>query len=322
MIKKIDGFILGLMFMILLAYWFPGIGDTNSAIPLEPITSIGISLMFFFYGLKLSPQNMKKGLSNYKLHIIIQLTTFLLFPVLVILSKPFIKTEEQELLWLALFFMATLPSTVSSSVVMVSIAKGNVPGAIFNASISGLIGVVVTPLWVGLFIRSNVHDFDFGGTIISLVVKIILPVMLGLLLNKHLGATARKYGRYLTLFDKSIILAIVYNSFSKSFTANVFGSINVYHLFVMTTSIIVLFIVTYSISYLVTKRLHFSKEDQITAIFCGSKKSLVHGSVMAKVLFKNMALLGVIIIPIMIYHSLQLIVISVIAQRYRQQAEF
>jgi sodium/bile acid cotransporter 7 len=321
MIKKLDGFILGLILMIALAYWFPGIGDKNSTIPLEPIANIGISLIFFFYGLKLSPQNMKKGLGNYKLHLIIQLTTFLLFPVIVILTKPFIKTDEQEMLWLALFFMAALPSTVSSSVVMVSIAKGNVPGAIFNASISGLIGVVVTPLWVGIFLSARMQDFDFGNSIISLIIKIILPVIAGLLLNKHLGATARKYGRYLTLFDKSVILVIVYNSFSKSFTANIFSSINIYDLTALTLSIILLFIIIYSIIYLATKRFHFTTEDKITAVFCGSKKSLVHGSVMAKVLFKGMATMSIFIVPIMIYHSLQLIVFSIIAQRYRKKAD-
>ncbi|TLX75303.1 bile acid:sodium symporter [Labilibacter sediminis] len=314
MLKKVDGFIMGLIAMIILAYFIPGIGDGES-FNLENITNIGISLIFFFYGLKLSPQNMKKGLINYKLHILIQLTTFVIFPLLVLCFKPFVTTEEQNLLWLALFFMAALPSTVSSSVVMVSIAKGNIPGAIFNASISGLIGILITPLWIGIFMHSGTHEFDLGQSVIDLIIKILLPVIVGLLLNRYWGKTARKYGRYLTLFDKSIILAIVYNSFSKSFEAQLFDTIKLPYLLVCAAAIIIVFTAIYLLVYWLTTKLNFSQEDKVTALFCGSKKSLVHGSVMANVLFKDMATQGIFILPIMIYHSLQLIVISFIAQK-------
>ncbi len=320
MLKKIDGFIVSLISMIALAWWFPGIGDENSSIPLESVTGIGISCIFFFYGLKLSPKEMKKGLFNYKLHILVQCATFLIFPLLVILCKPFINSQEQLTLWLAVFFMAALPSTVSSSVVMVSIAKGNIPGAIFNASISGLIGIIITPLWIGLFMSTDNQNFDFLESIISLVIKILIPVMAGLSLNKYFGSLARKYGKYLTLFDKSIILAIVYNSFSKSFTANLFDSIKLSHLLIVGVSIVFIFSIVYVIIFGLSTWLHFSREDRITALFCGSKKSLIHGTVMTDVLFKNMATQGIFILPIMIYHSLQLITVSFIAQRMRRKS--
>lgn len=315
MLKKIDGFIVGLACMITLAYWFPGIGDKNSLLQLDEITGIGISLIFFFYGLKLSPKEMKKGLLNYKLHVLVQCSTFILFPLFILSFKPFIQTEEQNLLWLALFFMAALPSTVSSSVVMVSIAKGNIPGAIFNASISGLLGIIATPLWVGLFMSASNPDFNFWGSIINLITKILLPVIIGLSLNKYLGSKARKYSKYLTLFDKSIILAIVYNSFSKSFTANLFDTIKIQYLIAISIIIVFVFIIIYGVIFGICSWLNFSKEDKITAVFCGSKKSLVHGTVMANVLFKNMATQGIFILPIMLYHSIQLIVISFIAQK-------
>ncbi len=320
MLKKIDGFIVGLLCMIALAYWFPGMDGNWRLINLETVTTVGISLIFFFYGLKLSPQNMKKGLLNYKLHLLVQLTTFLLFPLLVICLRPLVHSEDAELLWLALFFMAALPSAVSSSVVMVSIAKGNIPGAIFNASISGMIGIVVTPIWMGIFMSSTDSDFDFWGSVISLIIKIVLPVIGGLSLNKYLGDTARKYSSYLTLFDKSIILLIVYNSFGKSFKANIFDNISFFHLSITAVIIVFTFVIVYSTVYFITIKLNFSRKDRITALFCGSKKSLMHGSVMANVLFKNMASQGIFIIPIMVYHSLQLIVISFIAQRYGRRA--
>jgi len=128
--------------MILLAWLVPGLGVTDMWYSLDNLSDIGISLIFFFYGIKLSPRQVMEGLNNYKLHFLVQFSTFVLFPIIVILFLPFIHNEEAHLLWLAVFFLAALPSTVSSSVVMVSMAKGNVAGSIFNASISGLIGII------------------------------------------------------------------------------------------------------------------------------------------------------------------------------------
>ncbi len=315
MLKKLDGFIVGLISMIILAYLLPQYGSGDNGKILSKITDVGISLIFFFYGLKLSPKEMKKGLVNYKLHVLTQMGTFIFFPLLVLLLKPFIQNEDQELLWLAIFFLAALPSTVSSSVVMVSLAKGNIPGAIFNASISGLIGIIITPFWMGLFMNTSEYDFNLWESVINLVVKILIPVILGLALNRYLGKYARKYGKFLTLFDKSIILTIVYTSFSKSFQSNLFGSLNIKYLIITLVIIIFIFAFIYGIIFGLATLLNFSREDKITAIFCGSKKSLVHGTVMADVLFKHMPSQGIFILPIMVYHSLQLIVISFIAQR-------
>ncbi|MCA1750670.1 MAG: bile acid:sodium symporter, partial [Flavobacteriales bacterium] len=136
---RIDPFVLTLLAAVVLAYFFPQWGGRESPLPMDAIASVGIALIFFFYGLKLGPEKLRAGLRNPKLHLLIQLSTFLLFPLIVLAFYPFVKGDESENLWLAFLFLAALPSTVSASVVMVSIARGNLPGAIFNASISGLI---------------------------------------------------------------------------------------------------------------------------------------------------------------------------------------
>src|SRR5690625_3575025 len=150
---KIDPFVLAIIISILIAYILPQAGASDSPIPMNTISSLGISLIFFFYGLSLSTEAIKNGLKNWRLHVVVQGSTFLLFPLLVLIFYPFVKDTSQKLLWLAFLFMAALPSTVSSSVVMVSIAKGNLPAAIFNASISGIIGIILTPLWMMPFIQ-------------------------------------------------------------------------------------------------------------------------------------------------------------------------
>ena len=300
--------------MILLAYWIPGV---EHIIPLDLISTIGISGIFFFYGLKLSPQKMKEGLSNWRLHMLVQLSTFMVFPLLVMVFYPFIQTESHRTLWLAVFFLAALPSTVSSSVVMVSLAKGNIPGAIFNASISGLIGILVTPLWIGLFMKASQEaSFHLGETFLELIIKILLPVIAGLLLHRYWGDFANRHKKQLTMFDKAVILIIVYKSFSHSFSSGIFQSISAGELMAVGAGVITLFFIVYLFIYFVSKKLSFNQEDTIVALFCGSKKSLVHGSVFSSVLFSGIASAGIFLVPIMIYHAIQLFIISIIAQRY------
>ncbi|MEP0212171.1 MAG: bile acid:sodium symporter, partial [Cellulophaga sp.] len=305
---KVDKFVLFIIAVILLAYFFP-VWGANYVI--NTISSVGISLIFFFYGLKLSPSKLKAGLKNWKLHIVIQASTFLLFPLLVLLVKPFLQSQEQETIWLAFFFLAALPSTVSSSVVMVSIAKGNMPAAIFNASISGLIGILVTPLWMGLFVTNEQASFSFIDIYTKLIVQIIVPVVIGLLLQRYFGTFAQKHSSKITLFDKSIILLIIYKSFASSFKNNIFSAVSVLDLVLLLIGVLVLFTITYLSTGFIAKKLNFNTEDQITTQFCGTKKSLVHGTVFSKIIFGNMAIIGIMLLPIMLFHAFQILIISV-----------
>src|SRR5690625_5610285 len=149
---KIDPFVLAIIISILIAYILPQAGASDGAILMHTISSLGISLIFFFYGLSLSTEAINNGLKNWRLHVVVQGSTFLLFPLLVLIFYPFVKDTSQKLLWLAFLFMAALPSTVSSSVVMVSIAQGNLPAAIFNARISASTGLILTTVWIVTFI--------------------------------------------------------------------------------------------------------------------------------------------------------------------------
>lgn len=312
---RFNGFIAALFTAIIIAYLFPGGTDL---LPLKTITDIGIGFIFFFYGLKLSPNEFKLGFFNYKSHIVIQVTTFLVFPLLVFFYFPFFEDGTGSDLWLALFFLAALPSTVSSSVVMVSLARGNLPTAIFNASLSGLIGILATPLWVSLFMKASA-EFHFGDVLLKLFLQIILPLIIGLFLQRFLGRLAKKYNKQLGLFDKSIIILIVYSSFSQSFSSNIFGSVSATGILQLFSFVIILFFIVYYGLGLLTKKLGFKTEDRITAKFCGTKKSLVHGSVMVSIIFGNTENIGLILLPVMVYHTLQLILIAIYAERYRRR---
>lgn len=316
----LDWFPGALLLMILLAYLWPEPGLENGPLALGTVTDIGVSVIFLFYGLRLSPEKLKAGLSNWRLHLLVQLSTFVLFPVLVLLVMQVTGADSTDLLWLGVFYVAALPSTVSSSVVMVSVAGGNLPAAIFNASISSLLGVFITPLWMGLFLEAGSGSIDMEEVMLKLVLQVLAPVILGVLLHRSFGAWAEKYKSRIRLFDQVIILLIVYSSFCESYARNLFGNFSLWHLLGLGAAMLALFFIVYGIITATSRLLRLTWEDKITAVFCGSKKSLVHGTVMSKVLFPDANIVGIILLPIMLYHALQLVVASVLAQAASRRA--
>ena len=314
----LDGFMLALISMIGLAYLWPYPGMKKSPVPLAQISSYAVSLIFFFYGLRLSPDKLRAGLVNWKLHTMVHLSTFVLFPLLALACRPFFKGEDHQMMWLAIFFLTALPSTVSSSVVMVSIAGGNIPAAIFNASISSLMGVFITPLWMGLVLDTASGNYDLMSVVGKLSLQVLLPVTLGILMNKRWGAIAEKYKKYIRYFDQFSILLIVYTSFCESFGEHLFSEFEAKDILFLGIGMLALFFSVYFLLTFFCRLLGFSKEDEVTAVFCGSKKSLIQGAVMSKVLFSG-AHAGVMLLPIMLYHALQLISASIIAQRMARQ---
>jgi len=315
-----DTFVLGLVCMVLLAWLVPFEAST-SLFPLSSIIYWGITLLFFLYGVKLKPKEIRKDVANWKLHLLIQSFTFLLFPLLILPLFPLFRDGDYFNLWLALLFLAALPSTVSSSVVMVSIAKGNVPAAIFNASLSGIIGLVATPLWMGMFLVSQSNDFSTALIAKQLFAQIVAPVTLGLLVNKTLNPLVMKYSNKVGWFDKTIIFLIIYKSFSNAFTEGVFTSIPKWHFVVLTLGIVALFLFVYHSLGWLSKKFAFTRADKITALFCGSKKSLVHGSVFVLVLIQDMQIQSLFLLPIMIYHAFQLLYTSIAARHMANESQ-
>lgn len=310
-----DGFMLALFSAVFLAYLYPYPGSSASPVPVGEIANWGVALIFFFYGLKLSPADLKAGLTNWKLHLVVHGATFLLFPLIAFGLKPFFTSADGDLLWVGILFLCALPSTVSSSVVMVSIAGGNLPAAIFNASISSLLGVFITPIWISTVIDDITPDFDLSTVFWKLTFQVIVPVTLGLIFHRKLGGWVNRNKKQIRYFDQSTIILIVYSSFCESFDQRIFSAFAWMDIILLSIGMVALFFVIFGIVKMVCGMLRFNREDSITAVFCGSKKSLVQGAVMMKVLFPNVATAGIILLPIMIYHALQLIIVSIIAQK-------
>ena len=312
---------IGLLLMVLFAYLFPFKPIYSSTIPPKLIIYWSITGIFFLYGLKLNLSKIKEDMSNWKLHLVVQLTTFVLFPVILLLFYPFLNGTDYHTLWLASFFLAALPSTVSSSVVMVSIGKGNVSSAIFNASISGLIGLVMTPFWMSLFMNKSGHGIEIFEMVQQLFFQILLPVIIGLILNRFFGSIVQKHSKTIGWFDKLIIFLIIYKSFSAAFLNGIFTQVPFITFLALSAFVISLFFMIYGVINLVSKALHFNREDTITALFCGSKKSLVHGSVFVTLIVSDLSLQPLFLLPIMIYHAFQLFYTSYKSRNFAKQIE-
>ena len=315
----IDGFLLGLMGVILGAWIYPYPGTSSSPFYLDEIAGYGISLIFFFYGLKLGFRKLRDGIANWRLHLFVQAVTFVIFPLIGIVLKPFFTEETGRMLWMGIFFLCALPSTVSSSVVMVGIAKGNIPAAIFNASVSSLVGVFVTPLWLGLIFIGSEGAIALDVVITKLVIQVMLPLVLGMLLHNRFGAWAVRNSNGIRVYDQTIILLIVYCSFCQSFTDRLFEGMSTTDILLLGMGMSGLFFLVFFFTKKLGQLLGFNREDRITAIFCGSKKSMMQGALMSNVMFAGTPLAGIILLPVMIYHSLQLVYVGIIARKYADQ---
>lgn len=312
-LPKIDGFTTWIVGMVVLASVFPARGAFASW--LDVATDIGIALLFFLHGAKLSRKDIVGGLGHWRLHTHILVSTFILFPVLVLALKPLQGIVIPPELMVGLLFMAALPSTVQSSIAFTSIARGNVAAAVAAASLSNVVGVFVTPILVSVLIRMK-GEMHFMQAVLSITLQILLPFVVGHLSRPLIGAWISKRQRFLNNFDRGTIVLIVYAAFSVSVVEQMWQSLSWPKILATALLCLLLLIVILWVVLKSAQWLGFNREDQIAIMFCGSKKSLASGLPMAKVLFPRSAALGATVLPLMIFHQIQLMVCAALANRY------
>lgn len=312
--KKFDWFIPALLGAIVLARLWPEGGIGTGPFSVKSLSGIGVSIIFLLYGFRLNIRTIISSISNYKLHLLIQITTFLLFPAIALTAR-YTFGQDNEL-WQGIIFLSFMPSTVSSAAVLVSLANGNIPAALFNSSLSSILGIILPPIGLSLLAGTTGEGFDAGEVFVKLVLQILLPIILGVMLNPVVGATAIKYRSFTRYFDQTVILSIVYYSFSNSFYINQFEGLSVGDIIILILILSLMFALVNLLVYFTSKRLNLTKPDLITALFCGSTKSLVHGSTMGRLMYATNPAVGVIILPLLIYHSLQLIYSSMMVNYF------
>lgn len=312
-----EKFTLLLLGTVLLASLFPV--DGVAAEHFGDLTTGAIALLFFLHGAKLSRAAVVAGLGHWRLHLLVMLSTFVLFPLIGVLAqRPALHFLSPEL-YTGLLFLCLLPSTVQSSIALTAVAKGNVPAAICSASLSNFIGIFITPVLVGwLILHSGPASISFDA-IWRIVAQLLLPFVAGQLLRPVIGAWAERHKPMLKYVDQGSILLVVYGAFSEAVTEGLWSSMSGGTLAVLLLACGLLLALVLGIVSFAARRLGFSREDQIAIVFCGSKKSLASGVPMAKVLFATGSL-GAVILPLMLFHQLQLMVCAVLAQHYARRS--
>jgi sodium/bile acid cotransporter 7 len=304
----------------LLAWRFPGPGAAGGWMHPELLTKGGVALIFFLHGVALSFGALKVGALNWRLHLLVQSSTFLLFPLLGFVAMKVLEGHVPAGLTLGFFYLCALPSTVSSSVALTGAAKGNVAGAVFNATLSSLLGVLLTPLWVGVVLRTAGQTVALGPVIVDLLCWLVLPLALGQLARPWLASWAQKHKPRINVADRATILVLVYTSFCDSFRQGVWSGNGLSNLLLVILGAGAIFAVAMVATGWASRALGFNRADRIAAMFCGSKKTLASGVPMAKLIFGAHPAIGLILLPIMVYHPLQLLVCGVLAERWAKTA--
>lgn len=309
-----DSFTLALLATVLLASLLPARGTAAHVFDL--VTDAAIALLFFLHGAKLPRRSIVQGMTHWRLHLTVLAGTFVLFPLLGLLLRPLGDLLLTPELSLGLLFVCLLPSTVQSSIAFTSIAGGNVPAAVVSASVSNLLGIVLTPLLVGLLLESRGGGVSWQG-VLDIVLLLLLPFALGHGARRWIGAFVDRHKPLLGITDQATILLVVYTAFSAAVVEGLWRDTPLSSLLAtLAACALLLGLVMPTVTW-AARRLGFSREDEITIVFCGSKKSMASGIPMAKILFAGQAGgLGALVLPLMVFHQLQLMVCAVVARRY------
>lgn len=300
---------------VALAWAFPEVGAKGGSLHPELTNKLGVSLIFFLHGLMLSFEALAAGTRKWRVHLVIQASSFVMFPLFGMLLLALGPRTDPELRS-GLLFLCAAPSTVSSSVALTAAARGNVPVAVFNATLSSLLGVVLTPMWLGLVLETSGSALPLGAVVLDLALWLVLPLVVGQALRPLLGAFARRHEASVNVLDRLTILLLVYTSFCDSVKGGVWAS-GARPLSLALVAAVLLLGAALSATWLLGRACGFERADRIATLFCGSKKSLAAGVPMARVIFGAQPGLALILLPIMIYHPLQLVVGGWLAGRFR-----
>ncbi len=310
-----EPFILMLLGTVVLASILPARGEMATIVGYA--ADIGIVLLFFLHGAKLSRDAIWAGLRNWKLHLAVLAITFVAFPLfgLGLTALPFVTGP----LAAGLLFLTLLPSTVQSSIAFTAIARGNVAAAVCSASFSNLLGILLTPTLVALLMNVSGNGGISITSIESIVLQLLVPFVAGHLLRPLIGAWVTRNKGLLTVVDRGSILLVVYSAFGAAVVEGLWTKLSIGDLILIGLLCAALLAFVLGLTFAVARLMKLPREDAIVLQFCGSKKSLASGVPMAGVLFPP-AQVGVILLPLMLFHQLQLVACAVIARRYADSA--
>ncbi|MFE7662487.1 bile acid:sodium symporter family protein [Streptomyces celluloflavus] len=312
----VDGYILALVGTVGLAALLPARGP--AATVADGASTGAVALLFFLYGARLSTREAMDGLRHWRLHLTVLACTFVAFPLLGLAARGLVPYVLPPALYTGLLFLCLVPSTVQSSIAFTSIARGNVAAAICAGSFSSIVGIVITPLLAALVLDGDGSGFS-SDSLVSIVCQLLLPFLAGQLLRRWIGGFLTRNKKVLGYVDRGSILLVVYSAFSTGMVQGIWHQISPLRLLCLVGVEAVLLAAMLTCTSYGSKKLGFSRGDRIAITFAGSKKSLAAGLPMASVLFGAQA--GLAVLPLMLFHQMQLMVCAVLSKRYAAQAD-
>ncbi|MFG2701687.1 bile acid:sodium symporter family protein [Streptomyces shenzhenensis] len=312
----IDPYVLLLIGTVGLAALIPARG--TAADVASGASTAAIAFLFFLYGVRLSTREAVDGLRHWRLHVTVLVCTFVIFPVLGMAARGLVPVLLTHPLYQGLLFLTLVPSTIQSSIAFTSIARGNVPAAICAGSFSSLVGIVLTPLLAAALLGNSGGGFS-ADSIVKIVLQLLVPFVAGQLLRPWIGGFVARHKKILGLVDRGSILLVVYTAFSEGMVRGIWHQVSAVRLAGLLAVEAVLLAVMLLLTWYGAKALGFGRGDRIAIQFAGSKKSLASGLPMASVLFGTHASLAVL--PLMLFHQMQLMVCAVIAKRRAHDPE-
>lgn len=312
-----DTFILLMIGCVALASLWPAQGSFASHF--GTATNLAIALLFFLHGARLSRATVLAGMTHWRLHLLVFSSTFVVFPILGLAIGLFVPALLPAALYAGVLFLCVLPSTVQSSIAFTALAGGNVPAAVCSASASNIIGMFLTPVLVGLLF-SNVGS---GGVSLSaiegILLQLLVPFIAGQVLQPWLAGWLGRHKWLTTAVDRGSILMVIYLAFSRAMVAGLWQQLPAQSLLVLLLICAFLLSTVLTITIFASRFFGFAKPDEITVAFCGSHKSLASGIPMANVIFAGQDI-GAIVLPLMLYHQMQLMVCAWMARRYAERS--
>ncbi|MCL2729894.1 MAG: bile acid:sodium symporter [Actinomycetia bacterium] len=312
----LDPYIAALLGTVLLAALLPATG--GGARLADGAANGAVALLFFLYGTRLSTREALDGLRHWRLHLAVLAATFAVFPLLGLAARGLVPYVLSPQLYTGFLFLCLLPSTIQSSIAFTSIARGNVAAAVCAGSFSSLAGIVLTPLLAALLIGGSAGIS--GHAVLGIAGQLLAPFLAGQALRRWTAGYVTRHKKVLGLVDRGSILLVVYAAFSAGMAEGIWHQVSLPRLAALLAAEALLLAAMLAVTGYGARRLGFGRADRITVVFAGSKKSLASGLPMAAVLFGGQA--GLAVLPLMLFHQMQLMVCAVLARRWaRQPAE-
>ena len=309
-------FVLFMAMTVLLGFVAPGPGAAEGMFSLKSLAQIGVAVIFFLHGANLAPSVFLSGVRRWRVHLLVQGTTYIVFPIAAIILALVLGGVMGPDLLLGFFFLAALPSTVSSAVALTAVAGGNVPVAVFNASLSGLIGLLLTPALIAPVSATGSGTFDFWAAVIDIAFTVLLPFAVGQAARPLIGGFLTRRKSLLGRVDRGVILLIIYTSFAASTAAGIWSNFSAQE--VISTFVLSAIMLAGALAFVngAAALWRLPPPDKAAGVFCGATKSLATGAPMAQILFADHPAVGGIMLPLLVYHPLQLMVCAALAQCY------